>query len=98
MKKAIECENMIDIRNEIDVIDSKIVELIAKRAEYVKAAAKFKNDEDAVRDVKRVEAVIDSKKNLAREHGVSTSLVAKIYSIMIEHFINEEISEWHSNV
>jgi len=94
MKMANECENMNDIRKEIDELDGKIVGLIANRATYVKAAAKFKNNEVAVRDVKRVEAVINSKKVLAKSHGVSPKLIGDIYSIMIEHFVNEEMKEW----
>ncbi len=94
MKKASECQNMIEIRREIDCIDDQIVDLIAKRSEYVKEAAKFKKSEKAVKDIKRVEAVINSKKELAIKYGVSPELIGKLYGMMIEHFVNEEMNEW----
>ncbi len=96
MKTAIECKNMNEIRIEIDSIDNKIVELIAFRSEYVKEAAKFKASETAVRDTSRVQQVINSKKALADIYGVSPELIGKIYSTMIDHFVNAELEEWNN--
>lgn len=94
MKKAKECANMQDIRLAIDTIDEKIVELIASRSEYVKVAAKFKKDENAVRDPERVKKVIESKKQLAEKLGASPVLIENLYAAMIDFFINEEMDEW----
>lgn len=94
MKKAEECKDMIDIRSAIDMIDNQIVELIASRAKYVKEAAKFKKDEKAVKDFNRVQQVINSKKELAVKYGVSPELIEKMYTMMINFFINEEMKEW----
>ncbi len=94
MKRPEECKNMIDIRTEIDIIDKQIVELISQRAKYVDCAAKFKKDKTAVRDEKRVEAVIESKKALALEYGISPKLIGGIYRQMIDYFVDEEIKRW----
>ncbi|WP_459213020.1 chorismate mutase [Aquimarina rhabdastrellae] len=91
-KEASDCNNMNEIRHEIDLIDHEIVQLIAKRALYVYKAAEFKKDETAVRDQKRVKAVIESKKQLAKLYKLSPTLIENIYTVMIQHFINEEIS------
>ena len=88
------CENMEQIRKEIDAIDEEIVDLIASRAKYVSAAAKFKKNEKAVKDADRVKKVIDSKMKLAEEMGVSTVLIGKIYKVMIDHFVSQELKEW----
>lgn len=97
MKKPTECENIEDIRYEIDLIDNQIVKMISERADYVKEAAKFKNSEVAVRDKKRVEAVIESKKQLALKYGVSPELIGDIYKRMIDYFVDKEIEEWKTN-
>jgi len=94
MKKPEECKNIEDIRAEIDFIDSNIVELISQRAEYVYNAAKFKKDIVAVRDEKRIAAVIDSKIKLAQKFGISPDLIRDIYEKMINFFVNEEIKRW----
>ena len=63
MFKPKNCKNMNDIRDAIDNIDENIVKLISKRAKYVHKASEFKQSEIAVRDEKRVKAVISSKKS-----------------------------------
>jgi isochorismate pyruvate lyase len=37
-----ECQDMTDIRREIDAIDRLVIALIGRRFKYVQAAAKFK--------------------------------------------------------
>ena len=97
MKEAKDCRNMAEIREVIDLIDERIVEMIAKRSLYVKEAAKFKKDENAVKDPGRVKQVIESKKELAIKYGASPELIEKIYRTMIDHFIAEEMKEWKKN-
>ncbi len=94
MKEVDNCKNMTDIREAIDTIDNEIVALISSRAKYVKAAAKFKKDEKAVRDSQRVKQVIKTKKELAEKYGASSELIEKLYKTMIDFFISEELKEW----
>jgi isochorismate pyruvate lyase len=97
MKKAEECKNMIEIRKEIDSLDKQIVELIAHRSTYVKHAAKFKKNETVVKDVDRVKKVIDSKVALAKQFGVSSELIERLYTVMIDFFVSEELKEWEKS-
>lgn len=92
MKKSIECENMVDIRQSID----KIVELISLRSDFVHEAAKFKKSETAVKDLNRVQKVINSKKELAIKYGASPELIGHLYTMMINFFVSEEMKEWKS--
>lgn len=94
MKAPEDCRDMSDIREAIDSIDNSIVELIAKRSEYVYQAAKFKTSEKAVRDEERVKSVIRSKRELAEKYGASPELIERIYTLMIDFFISEEMKEW----
>lgn len=98
MKQPEECKNIEDIRKEIDAIDRNIVELISKRAKYVYRAADFKKDKKAVRDENRVAAVINSKRALATEYGISAELISDIYKTMIDYFVAQEIKEWEKGI
>lgn len=94
MKDVNDCKDMLDIRDAIDSIDNDIVRLISQRSQYVHAAAKFKKSDVEVKDKDRVSKVINSKKKLADKYGVSSVLVEKIYKMMIDFFISEEMKEW----
>ncbi len=87
MKEPDKCENMDDIRFAINLIDKEIVRKIALRAKY-------KKTENQVKDEKRVKAVIESKKSMAKKFGASPDLISNIYDMMINYFINEEMKEW----
>ncbi len=50
---------MQEIRQRIDVIDSEIIGLLAKRAGLVAAAGALKKNEESVRDTARVEQVMN---------------------------------------
>jgi isochorismate pyruvate lyase len=49
MKTPNDCENMAEIRAEIDQLDRQVIALIGRRFAYVKAASKFKNSETSVK-------------------------------------------------
>ena len=89
-----QCQNMSDIRNAIDTLDNNIIKLMSKRLEFVKEASRFKKDETAVRDIDRVREVVESKKKLATEYNLPPELIGKIYEMIIDSFIKEELKEW----
>lgn len=45
MKTPDDCENMTEIRTEIDPLDHQVIALLGRRFAYVKAASKFKTSE-----------------------------------------------------
>ena len=90
----IECNSIDEVRNNINNIDEQIVKLIAQRGEFVKQAAKFKKDSDAVKAPKRVEEVINKVKDLAKSTGANEEVVENIYRTMIDSFINAEMKEF----
>lgn len=87
------CENLEQVRENIDRIDRKIVKLIAERSTYVAQAAKFKNTTDDVKAPKRVEKIIEKVRNLAKEDDANPDIVENIYREMINSFINYELAE-----
>jgi isochorismate pyruvate lyase len=79
-----ECENIEEIRENIDKIDREIVKLLSKRSYFVKEAAKFKKSAKDVEAPKRVEQVIQKVRILATEYGVHPDIVENIYRIKIK--------------
>ena len=88
------CNNIEEVRTNINSIDEEIVKLIAKRGHFVKQAAKFKNDTADVKASKRVEEVILKVKNLAKTTGANEVVVENVYRTMIDSFINAEMNEF----
>ena len=66
MKTPSECENMLDIRAEIDALDQNIIKLIGKRFQYVKAAAKFKTSETEVKAPERFKSMLLKRREFSQ--------------------------------
>lgn len=88
------CDNLEQVRENIDRIDRKIVKLIAERGTYVAQAAKFKNTTDDVKAPQRVEKIIEKVRNLAKEKDANPDILENIYREMINSFINYELAEY----
>ena len=87
------CENLEEVRGNIDRIDREIIKLIAERSTYVAQAASFKKNSHEVKAPQRVEAVINKVRNLAHENNVNEDIVENIYREIINSFTNFELSE-----
>ena len=94
MGKAKKCSSLEEVRNQIDLIDKQIVELIAIRGEYVQQAAKYKKTTDDVKAPQRVEQIINKVKSIAQETGANEIVTENVYRSMISSFINAEIDEF----
>lgn len=88
------CSSLEEVRNNIDRIDSAIIQLIAERGKYVSQASAFKRDEDGVRDTSRVEKVIAKVREKASECGADPDMVEALYREMISRFVNMEMSQF----
>lgn len=86
----IKCDSLAEVRAEIDVIDAKIIVLLAERQGYVGQAAGFKHSVEEVPAPARVEAVIDKVTTHARAVGASPEVVEAVYRTMIAAFIRYE--------
>ena len=88
-----ECHSLKEVREEIDKLDDQIVELIAKRNQYIKQAARFKNTVAEVKAPERVDAVIQRLRRKALELDLNPNLVADLYRMMINEMVETEIAE-----
>ena len=94
MKTPNECANMEDIRAAIDRIDQDVIALIGERFQYVQAAAKFKTSRESVKAPERFAAMLRQRRGWAAQAGLSPNVIEKMYSDLVEYFINEEMTKW----
>ncbi len=91
------CNNLEEVRENIDRIDNEIIKLIAERGNYVMQASTFKKDENGVKDTGRVEKVIAKVRTKAQEYGTNPDMIEILYREMIARFVAMEMSEFHKN-
>ena len=82
--------NMQDLREELDLLDNKLIVLISKRFKLIEQAAIIKNDETKIRDNERIESIISRLRDLAEENSISADIVEKLWRFIIELSIDLE--------
>ncbi|MFN8345858.1 MAG: isochorismate lyase [Spirosomataceae bacterium] len=97
MKSPEECENMADIRAEIDRLDRQIIQMLGQRFAYVKAAAPFKTSETAVKAPERFKAMLWQRREWAIQEGLNPDVIEKMYVDLVTHFIEEELKYWNNH-
>ncbi|WP_091742423.1 chorismate mutase [Phenylobacterium immobile] len=85
---------MIDVRQGVDAIDRALVTLLVERQGYMEAAARIKQDRDAVYDAARIEQVVDRVKTAARAAGLSEDIAEPVWRKLIERCIAHEFVAW----
>lgn len=92
LKEPKHCNTLEEVREQIDTIDKEIISLFAKRFEYVKEVVKYKNaDIESIIAAKRRDEVLEKRKEWAQEKGLDPEIIGKIYSLLIEYFIQKEL-------
>jgi prephenate dehydratase len=80
------------LRDEIDQVDGRIVELLGKRTRIVKRVGKLKPYPMQVRDQEREKEIIHHVRFLARKEGVDEQVVENIYRLLLDHFVSLQTS------
>ena len=88
------CATLEEARNEIDTVDKEIVELIAKRNDYIKQIAHFKTSVEEVKAEERIADVISHVRAQAISLDLSPNLINDLYVRMIDEMVESEISEF----
>ena len=97
MKEVKDCQNIQEIRAAIDSLDRDIVSKLGKRFDYVKAAAKFKNNTEEVKAVDRFNSMLQQRRVWAEENNLHPDVIEKLYRDLVNYFINEELQHWEEN-
>jgi isochorismate pyruvate lyase len=85
---------MAEVRQGVDALDRALVMLLAERQRYMDAAARIKQDRDAVRDEARVEDVLAKVKAAARAAGLSEEIAEPVWRTLVERCIAYELEVW----
>ena len=93
MKK---CNSLEEVRQEIDKLDDKLVDLISDRSHLIRQAASFKNSVDEVKAKDRIEFILQKVRHAAIESGVSPNMISELFTIMIDEMVETEISEFRN--
>lgn len=92
MKMPQDCTSLDEVRIEIDAIDDQIFKLFGRRFDFVKEVVKYKNhDTESIIAADRRSAVLNRARQKAEENNLDPDVFEDIYSILIEHFISEEL-------
>lgn len=94
IKDPKDCETMLDVRAGVDALDRELVMMLVRRQGYMDAAARIKQDRDAVHDAARIEDVVAKVVAEARKQGLSPDIAEPVWRKMIERCIAYEFEEW----
>jgi isochorismate pyruvate lyase len=89
-----ECQSLGEVRAEIDLIDREILALLGRRSDYVHAAARFKESEEAVTALERQAAVFHTRREWAREEDLDPDFIERVYRELIAYFVERERTHW----
>jgi len=96
LKKPEACESLTDIRSGIDFFDRQILESLQQRLGYVKAAVRFKANEQAIPAPERGAARRQDRRDGAVDAGFDVDFVEKLYEHIIYWNIQQQISHWQA--
>lgn len=88
------CDDMAEVRAEVDALDSALVPLLVTRCGYMAEAARIKQDAAEVRDMARVEAIVRRVRRMAEREGGNADLLETIYRALMEACIAHEAREF----
>jgi isochorismate pyruvate lyase len=88
--KPQDCENMDEVRAQIDRLDGALVDLLAERWGYVDRAWQLKSDPSEATVPWRIQEVIDKVKARSGERGMPPSLAEALWRQIIGWGIQHE--------
>ena len=88
------CQTMAEVRAGVDQTDRELIALLARRFDYMRAAARIKPARSQVRDEVRKAAVIAAARAQAKAVSVPETFVAETWERLVEASIAYELVEW----
>ena len=88
------CGSMAELREAIDVLDTRLVALLAVRQAYIERAAELKSSRGQVRDPARIEDVVAKVIAEGRKAGLSPDIAEPVWRTLIEASIAHELESF----
>ena len=88
---AVPDPGLAQVRAEIDRIDARLVDLLARRQKQVRLAAAHKTDEAAVRAPDRQAEVVAAARARARAAGLDADVAEQVWRAMVAGFVDLEL-------
>ena len=92
--KKVKAESLQHARQQIDAIDTALIELIATRQFYVDQTVRFKKPETDLQSPERMSQVLQNVRQQASSQGLDADLVERLYREMFQHFVQRELKEF----
>jgi len=96
MSNIKKCNSLEEVREEIDNLDDKLVQLISERSHLIRQAAAFKNSVNEVKAEDRIEFILQKVRHAAIQAGVSPNMISELFTIMIDEMVETEIAEFRN--
>jgi isochorismate pyruvate lyase len=85
MKEPKDCRNIQDIRDAVNALDHEIIKILGNRTRYVHEAVRFKKSEEDIRRPGHIPALLEKRREWARENGVDPDFVERVYKLLTDH-------------
>jgi len=92
-----QCDSLQEVRDEIDKIDTQLVDLISRRSYLIRRAATFKNSIDEVKAESRIDDIMQSVRKRAIELNINPNMISDLFKIMINEMVETEIAEFRND-
>ena len=80
-----------NVRNKLDKLDYKLLDIIKKRTSLVKQVIKLKKHKKQIIDRNRIKKVLRNIKKISIEKKIDPRITQKIWSSMIKSYIDYEL-------
>ena len=84
------CQDMADIRREIDRVDRALVQLLAERLTYIERAGEIKKDRRIVRDEARIADVMAKVESACEREAFPFAIAEPVWRALMEGCIAHE--------
>lgn len=84
VKQPADCVSKTDIRTAIDALDEELLQLFARRQDYVRRMADLKQHPDEAFDHQRIETMVAALKDRAEELGLEGAQAEAVWRTLID--------------
>lgn len=91
MKPPEACDGMAEIRAEVNALDREIIGLLRRRLEYVRAAVRYKPDEESIRHPDHWERFFAQRRAWASEAGYDPDVIEAIYRRLYDYTVQVQL-------